>query len=74
METNSVEELEKQELEELIEGLERFEAASTWKDILSDRFFDYKSYQPPSTKYNVFGNGQLLVKILINFGAGSIHR
>ena len=70
METNSVEELEKQELEELIEGLERFEAASTWKDILSDRFFDYKSYQPPSAKYNVFGNGKFAGKNIDKFRCG----
>lgn len=70
METNSVDELEKQELKELIEGLERFEEASTWRDILSDRFFDYKSYQPSSTKYKVFENGQFAGKNIDKFRCG----
>lgn len=74
METNSVEELEKQELEELIEGLERFEAASTWKDILSDRFLIIKAINHLRLNIMFLEMDNLLVKILINFGAGSIHR
>lgn len=69
-ETHTVDELEKQELEELIAGLERFEKALTWKEITADRFFDYKSYQPSSTKYDVFANGRFADKRIDKFRCG----
>lgn len=62
--------LEKREMEELLEGLERFEAARTWKDIMEDRFFDYKSYQPSSSKYDVFAKGDFSDKNIDKFRCG----
>lgn len=69
-ETNTVDVLEKKEFEELLEGLERFEAALTWEDITGDRFFDYKSYQPSSKKKNVFLKGNFADKNIDKFRCG----
>lgn len=70
METDSISALEKLEMKELIEGLDRFNAARTWKDITGDRFFNYKSYQPSSEKYNVFANSSFSGKNIDKFRCG----
>lgn len=57
-------------MKELIEGLDRFDAACTWKDIMGDRFFNYKSYQPSSEKYNVFANSRFSEKSIDKFRCG----
>lgn len=69
-ESDSVEALEKTELEELITGLERFNSALSWDSIVADRFFYYKRYQPSSTKYDVFVNGQFANKNIYKFRCG----
>lgn len=69
-ETNSIRLLEKLEMRELIEGLDRFDEAHTWKDITRDRFFDYKSYQPSAEKYNVFANSSFSDKSIDKFRCG----
>lgn len=70
IESESVDELEKSELEELITGLERFNEASSWDSIASDRFFYYKRYHPSSTKRDVFVNGQFADKNIYKFRCG----
>lgn len=67
---DSIKELEKNEIEELLEGLRRFDEAETWKDITGDRFFDYKSYQPSSAKHNVFAKGDFADKNIDKFRCG----
>lgn len=70
IESESVDELEKSELEELIIGLERFNEASSWDSIASDRFFYYKRYHPSSTKRDVFANGRFADKNIYKFRCG----
>lgn len=69
METDTVSALEKKEFEELLDGLERFEEALTWKDIMRDRFFDYKSYQP-SARRDAFAKGMFSDKHIDKFRCG----
>lgn len=68
--SDSVSELEVGEFEELLDGLERFNAAKTWNDILTDRFFDYKDYQPVSDRHNVFAGGKFADKNIDKFRCG----
>lgn len=58
------------EFEKLLYGLERFDAVKTWKDILTDRFFDYKDYQPVSDRHNVFAGGKIADKNIDKFRCG----
>lgn len=58
----SVLELEKKEIWELCAALDRFEH-ETWQEIGKDRFFNYKSYQPPSKKKNYFDESICVRKI-----------
>lgn len=48
--TNSVKLLQKTEINEVMAALDRFESMS-WKEILEDRFFYYKSYKPKGENY-----------------------
>lgn len=69
-EIDTVNVLEKKEFEELLEGLERFQAALTWEDIMRDRFFDYKRYQPSSRKRDAFAKGMFSNKHIDKFRCG----
>lgn len=62
--------LGRDKLEELIIGLERFDAALSWDSIVADRFFYYKRYQPSSEKYDVFAKGQFADKNIFKFRCG----
>lgn len=68
--TDTVNRLEKEEFEELLEGLERFERALTWEEIKGDRFFDYKSYKLSSKEKKVFAKGAFLDKQIDKFRCG----
>lgn len=65
----SIMELEKTEAEELLIALNRFEAKS-WPEIQQDKFFCYKSYQPPSKKQNYFLHTQYADKKIDKFRCG----
>lgn len=69
-ETDSVRYLQKTELDELILGLDRFEAADSWADICSDSFFNYKAYQPSSKKKNYFAETSFKGKKIDKFRCG----
>lgn len=69
-ETDSVRYLQKTELDELILGLDRFEAADSWADICSDSFFNYKAYQPSSKKKNYFAETSFKDKKIDKFRCG----
>lgn len=74
METDTVSVLEKSEVKELMDGLDRFNAAHTWEDITGDRFFNYKSYQPSSERHNVFANSSFSGKSIDKFRCGQHSR
>lgn len=69
-ETESVKYLQKTELDELILGLDRFEAADSWTDICNDSFFYYKAYQPSSKKKNYFAETSFKDKKIDKFRCG----
>ncbi len=56
LDMESVKKLQKSELVELTQALDRFESMDSWRDICIDPFFYYKSYQPVSKKKNYFAN------------------
>lgn len=56
LDMESVKKLQKSELVELTQALDRFESMDSWRDICTDTFFYYKSYQPVSKKKNYFAN------------------
>lgn len=69
-EAQSVNALQKAELEEAVEALERFDLAESWDDILQDRFFCYKSYKPSSRKKDYFARTDFADKSIDKFRCG----
>ena len=69
-ETQSVKFLQKDELDELMMGLERFETAESWTSICGDSFFNYKAYQPPLKKKSYFFNTSFEDKKIDKFRCG----
>lgn len=67
--TESILELEKKEIWELCAALDRFEH-ETWQEIGKDRFFNYKSYQPPSKKKNYFDEIDICDRKIDKFRCG----
>lgn len=69
-EKDTVSRLQKPELKEMLEALERFDKALSWDEIWQDRFFYYKSYKPSSNKENYFAETEFREKSIDKFRCG----
>ncbi len=69
-EKDSVSRLQKSEIEEILEALERFNSALSWDEIQQDRFFYYKSYKPASKKADYFAGTEFGKKNIDKFRCG----
>lgn len=69
-EVECVADLQKDELEELIVALDRFDETKSWEEILRDNFFYYKSYKPSSNKKNYFYTTRFRDKNIDKFRCG----
>lgn len=72
--TESVSYLQKSEVQEVISALDRFDDASSWEEIFHDRFFNHKSYQPPSNRQNYFYGTKFADKQIDKFRCGQHSR
>jgi hypothetical protein len=61
--------LQKAEIEDLREALDRFET-EPWTEILKDNFYCYKSYKPSSNKKNYFIHTEFADKQIAKFRCG----
>lgn len=70
----SVEDLQKAEIPELLEALKRFEEMESWNEIVHDRFFNYKKYQPSSKEVDWFAHSEYSNKQIDKFRCGEHSR